>query len=470
MSPKTPPTCAISSAENIALLHLLHSVPTLPSSNPADIPTSRQNIYALSFKRERSLAGTLAFLSNIKDDPSHIPAVCVEECKKSTRLNVVLAVNKATFEDGSQILREIKQGLEGIFDVLSRTDDTNLESDIFATIISVCSPRILCRLGIARKKGGTLKTPIQPVLQKALDAIEQLNSHHSRKMSHVAQNFKERAKEVIKLVDLWAKYRTTVGLGKLVEGIFYLWQLRELPTLLSAIPNRFMDPSSRRNLLNITGKVARYREAAKFLYSTAKKYPLVRKLNVVLANLPQEAFRSVANGKCTSTLHSTISRISKGSSEQHIEHISRVLGITRPEASEQFAEQMRKTQNESKIHAEIQLLFYTESNYTNVPARVICSSKDACFLCNAFILAHGKMHMPRHHGRLYPGWQLPFLPKLFNTEQQFNKVLESHIKLSLTALRSRRQKTIHPYPNESTLLTLPGSVSTLQDGLPPVTK
>ena len=334
----------------------------------------------------------------------------------------------------------------------------------------MCSSRILCRLRIAPNKRGILKKPIKPVLQEASDAIGQLNSYQLGGLSHVAQIFKERAKEVMKLVDLWAKHRTTARLGKLVEGVFHLWQVRKLPTLLNAIPNRFMNPSARRNLLNIAGKVARYREAAKFLYETARKYPLVRKLNVILANLPQEAFQRAANSKYTSTFDSTISRISRESPEQYIGHISRVLGMTRLEASDQFAEQTRKTLNVSKIHAEIQLLFYTESNCTATPTRVICSSKDACFLCNAFILAHGKMYVPRHHGRLYPGWRLPFLPKLFDTEQEFNTVLESHIRLSLTALRSRRQKTIYPDPNESTLLTLPGSVSTLRSGLLQITE
>ena len=120
------PTSVIASAENIALLHLLHSVPTLPTSNSADIPSSRDNSYALSFKRERGLTGTLAFLSNMKDDPDHIPAVCVEYCTKSAGLNVILAVNKATSGDGVHILRQIKQGLEEIFNVLSRVSDGEL--------------------------------------------------------------------------------------------------------------------------------------------------------------------------------------------------------------------------------------------------------------------------------------------------------------------------------------------------------
>ena len=97
-----------------------------------------------------------------------------------------------------------------------------------------------------------------------------------------------------------------------------------------------------------------------------------------------------------------------------------------------------------------------------LPPRVVCSSKDACFLCNVFISMHRKMHTPRCHGRLYPGWRLPFSPKLTETERRFNNMLGTHVRSSLTTLIARRKKTIYPDPNESTLLTLPLSTSTLR--------
>ena len=103
MIPNTPPSLAVACAENIALLYLLHSVPAPPSHNPIDSLPIRQNGYTLSFLRERSLAGTLAFLSNLKDGPDHIPAVCIEEGPDSAFLNVLLAVNKAKPGDGKEV-------------------------------------------------------------------------------------------------------------------------------------------------------------------------------------------------------------------------------------------------------------------------------------------------------------------------------------------------------------------------------
>lgn len=74
---------------------------------------------------------------------------------------------------------------------------------------------------------------------------------------------------------------------------------------------------------------------------------------------------------------------------------------------------------------------------------------------------HGKMHVPRYHGRLYPGWRLPLIPNLDDLNTRFNSVLEKHIEHSFKLMFSRHGKTVYPDPNESTLLTLPLSASTL---------
>ncbi|KAF1937285.1 hypothetical protein EJ02DRAFT_458851 [Clathrospora elynae] len=66
-----------------------------------------------------------------------------------------------------------------------------------------------------------------------------------------------------------------------------------------------------------------------------------------------------------------------------------------------------------RIHAEIQLLFYYESNSSILlPPRVICSNKHACFLCNLFIKTHGRFYIRSCHGRLYPRWRIPLLEEM----------------------------------------------------------
>jgi hypothetical protein len=123
MISKKTSSAAATCAENISLLYLLHSVPAPPSHNLVDHTPLPQTGYNLSLQRERHLTSTLAFLSNLKDGPDHIPAVCVEEDADSMTLNVLLAVNKARPGDGERVLQDLKLGFERIFVLLSQTPD-----------------------------------------------------------------------------------------------------------------------------------------------------------------------------------------------------------------------------------------------------------------------------------------------------------------------------------------------------------
>ena len=116
----------------------------------------------------------------------------------------------------------------------------------------------------------------------------------------------------------------------------------------------------------------------------------------------------------------------------------------------------------AKIYTEIQLVFHYKLNILRLPPRVVYSSKDAYFLCNAFILMHEKMHTPQYHQRLYPGQRLLLMSDLNDLDIHLNLALKDQIKDSLKILLSRKKKTMYPDPNESTLLTLPLSTSTLR--------
>lgn len=111
-------------AENIGLLSLLHLVPTLPKTNPLhSIPDSNKYTYTLPFATERGLAGTLAFISSIRDDPNHIPAVCVGEEPGSNYVKIFLAVNKTGVNDGNGMLFDVKQAFDELFRILAKGFD-----------------------------------------------------------------------------------------------------------------------------------------------------------------------------------------------------------------------------------------------------------------------------------------------------------------------------------------------------------
>lgn len=107
-------------AENIALLHLLHTVPVPPSCNNVDTGLTCQGNYSLTINQEQTLGSTLAFLSNIIDDTKHVPALCIEENIESASLDVMLAVNKTCWGDGKEILKKLKHRFDEIFAILSK--------------------------------------------------------------------------------------------------------------------------------------------------------------------------------------------------------------------------------------------------------------------------------------------------------------------------------------------------------------
>lgn len=192
----------------------------------------------------------------------------------------------------------------------------------------MCSQCILSRLKFVTKKRGTPKQPLRVVLGEAINSLMQLD--HQMLRSLPVSLFTERAKDVVRLADLWAKHQKPAELEHLVEGVYRLKQIGDLQALLDSIPNRAMCPSSRRNLVNIVSKVSRYREAARVLCRTAKQIPSlrrakVRRAKVVPVNLPKEAFNRVSVGNYTPQLASTIARINTVCQGPDVRYLCRLL-------------------------------------------------------------------------------------------------------------------------------------------------
>ncbi|KAK8086389.1 hypothetical protein PG994_001363 [Apiospora phragmitis] len=435
-------------AENIALLHLLHRVPVQPHSNkPSHLPDYEEGGYTLSFEQERHLASVLAFLSSIRNNSNYIPAVCLREKRKPSSLDVLLAVNKAQKDDGNDMLKDLECGFKRLFSILSRVsnvraDATHIEHEAFSAIVTMCSSRILYRL---RLRGSTGKPSIEKVLRDTRSSLQKTG------LSATLSIFVDTFEAVVKLIDSWSGHQTQHELEALVDGIYRLQQMKEVSSVLNAIPERLMPPNAKRSLVNMISKVARYRECARFLRRQAKKYLLLRKMKVVLVQLGPKAFSRTPVGQLEPNLASRIPQTmsqkkAKKGKRDSLENTCRLLKTTVPQATKVYAQQTRRTLEESKIHAEIQLLFHCDQEKPSFPPRVVCSSKDACFLCNTFILMHGKMHTPEVSREAVP-WMATASYSL--------------IKDSIAMLLSRRTKTAYPDPNESTLLILPVSTTTL---------
>lgn len=117
---------SIACAENIALLHILHKIPTPPLVNAIPPTSIHAAGYTLPFATERLLAGALAFLSSITDSSDCITAVCVQEQREDEKLRVYVAINKKSPKANDATLDIICSGFGQIFARLSRPGDGNV--------------------------------------------------------------------------------------------------------------------------------------------------------------------------------------------------------------------------------------------------------------------------------------------------------------------------------------------------------
>lgn len=104
------------------LNYLLDEYPETPSQKRTSQHNPSNNQYRLPFSIERDLVEILSFLSKNRDGSDYIPAVCVEEDKAGDHLRILLAINKSSWNDGDDILRSLKGGLEDVFHVLRNAE------------------------------------------------------------------------------------------------------------------------------------------------------------------------------------------------------------------------------------------------------------------------------------------------------------------------------------------------------------
>ncbi|KAJ4248096.1 hypothetical protein NW762_012866 [Fusarium torreyae] len=455
-------------AENIALLFLLHSVPCVPKATPINVAQIREAGYVLPFEKERGLASTLAFLSSLRDDPNRIPALCIESVPDADALKIHIAVNKSSFDDGQADLLEMTGALSKILASLSRVADasgnSNTAENVFDMIMAVCSERILGRLHLRANHKQKIKKPIGETLRLATASLRQLREKILDRagLMDAASIFEARADEAVKLVNAWNKHQTTIRLRDLVEGIHKMWMIDRLHELLDCIPNSLMDPNLRTSLRHIIGKVARYKEAARYLYRMAKRFPSLRRAEVISVTLQRQMFAKLEIGHYSPSLSTTLRRIASQHNLPHNpDRIYSLLKLSKERAEQFFSEHVQRALKGAKIHAEVQLFYHVEALQSVQPPRVVCSSKDACYLCDYFMTTLTKIHSPKCHGRLYPSWRLPALSAHDRTPEKLNHALEKEAGNSIRNLVKKKRKFSLPDPRESTVLTIRRSASTL---------
>lgn len=235
--------------------------------------------------------------------------------------------------------------------------------------------------------------------------------------------------------------RTSSGLELLVQMVITCQQIHDRRILHQVLTRSSrLDPSSRASIALKITKLSRYSSVSRFLLQAAQKYPVFRRVEISAVcfrapNLPATEFDSMTADLVHGLLDGP--KLWKLPSKFHGSSSFAIENHIRQEATLSVP-----------VHAEVQLLFHYERNTCNLPPRIICSSKQACFLCDLFFKIHGRFTVPSTHGRLYEKWALPDAVKTIgNADKDILKTLGAFVSAIENALLHEIQSTRKSYPD-----------------------
>ncbi|KXH44757.1 hypothetical protein CNYM01_02222 [Colletotrichum nymphaeae SA-01] len=470
---------AMACAGNISLLSLLNQLHHKPTRNePVPKPVEEEG-RTLPFDRERSLCGAFAFLASVKGGPRFIPAVYIEERMDPRHLEVVVATNEGSSVEGKQVLGEIKR---------SEKTTSEIENSVFEKVVGMCRTRILDRVGEDHANSTNGRTSMRTLLDTLITYFDTRSGSTFPQVSdELRMEFLRRANTAGKSIEKWTLHRTKLELIPFVENVFQLSQVERFEELIHMIPHKEMNPSSKSSLCNMIRKVSRYRETAHLIYRTAKKFEVTQQANVVtvdLEGLCKSLGVHVGTPAVTERLSLSETLERNEIPAQHKKNIevtwtnsksglrpkpkskSHPSSKSNPQsASKLFTTTTNDILKKSKVHAEVQLIYYynLKGRRSELPPRFIRSSKDACYLCNAFIKVEKSFYTSRCHGRLYPNWKLPLISARLDLAQGFNKLLKDRLGSAYGTLKDFQRNCPKQIPAESTLSTLNWSVSSVEE-------
>lgn len=144
-----------------------------------------------------------------------------------------------------------------------------MEEEHFVRIISICSTHILQQLHLilSKRKLRKPKKLTKLVLQNVMEYVKQIKIEQmpDKDLQSTMSLFRTKAKDVVRLIDLWRGHQTLTCLGDLVKGVYHLHQVTKLNTLFDLIPTLDMQQDAKISLLNTISKVSHYQEAARIL-------------------------------------------------------------------------------------------------------------------------------------------------------------------------------------------------------------
>ncbi|THZ16543.1 hypothetical protein D6C91_06313 [Aureobasidium pullulans] len=395
--------------ENIAFLAFLkHRGRSKTNPIPLCPCNSSKDIFSLSFKHEVIIGKAFALILVNTNDKSKVGAVCIEERVDQSGITVRSATNTGSQEKRESAFTRIAKLLEHLS--ASRRDEKQ-QNELLFEIICVCQNKILGRLR-SRHAPQTKKNK-RPLLRKLWHVMEILKKYDHRSRHY--DNLEIKANTVIDLLKALERHERAWALGhegsKCIQEMFrgvqaLLPQILESRKRLSTMEAESLEPVEHlhlENLIERLEKLDQYRHAAMNLISLRRRYRILRNIKfegVTMSNCPNE-------GKSMDLCLTNRGLFTQFYARQEVDHGRPSSFPCTPETYQKIRTAARQ---KSKVHAEIQLLYFYESMGSDLGVtrpRVICSEKHACFLCDTFIRAHAQFYTASTHGTFYSQWRLP---------------------------------------------------------------
>jgi hypothetical protein len=331
--------------------------------------------------------------------------------------------------------------------ILSRLRSTHAKR----SIKTINKPALISQLLTAvntplRKKGKILSAGRISALQKSVQSIQRSISTLEA-MPEISDSLVEAQDILMDIIEHFSKIADNETLAALLDRV------SELDPLVKQIQT---------HLLSAVGKLGRYYFASQDLIREvrSKRYTIFNRILVETCYTGPIPKPHLPGRQ--STLQESVEDLIQRERTLRNKRLSMLvrsyLGNSYLAKAENFKYRTSATLAESKVHAEIQLLFFYESYRADLPPRVICSNKSPCYLCHLFFDLHGQFHVPATHGKLYPGWILPTWVAEINDERRrdIGKMIDNlHARLVLRIQKQVKMKRgpVHQ-PNESVLWTV----------------
>jgi hypothetical protein len=300
-------------------------------------------------------------------------------------------------------------------------------------------------------------SPVQQVLD-ALYATRPWSTRNRREVEGFCQGGEELLKRLNEL-ETCRSDQVACHMKKVIRATHRLNEATKFDHIFFGIE---LNPTTRTGFITRLAKLSRYQECCLYLCQTAKRFGLFTDAEVTVVSLDAQLFAKTLSVPPECCLEDCLSRCERSApfsfGARNI--IARLLESSKDNST--FLSAVRKALRESCIHAEVQLVCYYELYPVARKPRIICSSKDACYLCNLFIRLHGAFKVPKAHNNIYAGWRLLPLPALDRVLPQLNDLLEARIReLLVIIMRDRSLRLPLPQnPNESTVFPFSTSLPT----------